>query len=337
MMLLLLLALGDCASCGAALKDRANYCTSCGARAPENPDEAEAAYLRGRDCAMREDFAEARRELDRAIALQPFRKEYFLARGRVRLESGKTEMDWKGAIDDFAYVLRLDPKHVEARLGRAEALVYLGRCQGEAGVPLLNAALVHLEDSVDLDPRHARAWLLLGQLFVELGHLDRAVEALDRAVALDPSGPHYLARARAKAELRLLREALDDADAAVRLLPEEIEPRMIRALLRPFSEAIDDYSEVLRLRPTHFEAWLRRGQLHLQIEQRAEAVGDLTKALALQAEDFEARIARGRAHYELRNFDAAIADWRRALELRPAARVELLPWIEEAEKSRGGP
>ena len=44
---------------------------------------------------------------------------------------------------------------------------------------------------LEVEPRHADAWHLLGVLALEAGRLDRAVEEIGRAVAIDPTQASY--------------------------------------------------------------------------------------------------------------------------------------------------
>jgi len=334
MWILLLLFLDDCTACGKTLRERANFCTACGARAIRLLDEAEAAFVRARDLKARGEWVEARKELDRAIELHPLRKYYYLKRGTVKLEIAGGEME---AIEDFALVLRLDPKNVEARLGRAAALVRLSRFRDSA-IEWRNAALVHLEDAIALDPTRVRAWLQLGELQLERGEGLSALSALDEAVRLNRIPVTLLARARGRFHLGHPREALEDGDEALRESPSAegyLLRSAIRAALGRWGDALDDCTKALQERPELAETWIQRGHLRMRLGQFAEAAGDFTRALALRADDVDSLIARGRAYYESRAIDAALADWHRALELRPLLRMTLMPWMEMARTSRG--
>jgi predicted Zn-dependent protease len=83
---------------------------------------------RGADRALRgTSRAEARHDLDQAIALQPEIAKLFVTRGTIRMGDG----DAAGAIDDYSQAIRLDPHFAVAYGLRAEALMSLGRA-GEA-------------------------------------------------------------------------------------------------------------------------------------------------------------------------------------------------------------
>src|SRR5262249_36491241 len=106
--------------------------------------------------------------------------EAFLARARLLLEQGKTQVARTVAVDGV----------VHTRQGRfpawirGEAVNLLGRAQYELGE--FRPAAKHLEEAVKLDPYNARAHLQLAFVDIELGQKPSAIEALDRASAADP-------------------------------------------------------------------------------------------------------------------------------------------------------
>jgi cytochrome c-type biogenesis protein CcmH/NrfG len=363
MALLLWLLLGDCAACGAHLRDEAKYCTQCGTRVAgpaaeagellaagkpeeavraanraiqEDPRNAQAWYLRGRAHTALGRRVEALRDLDRAVELDPTRKEYLLARGRTRLRDADAE-ECRASIEDFARALRLDSRNIDARVGRSEALYRLALLTNDES--LLNAALLYIEEALELDRSIPRHWILLGEIRTSRRDFARATEALDQAIRLEPSADAYLARARSQMLLRSYEKALEDAAEAARRAPSDPRARIllgdIRIGLRSISEAIEEYSAALRLDPSHFDAWLHRGQARLLLDsdiERARSITDLTRALSIRANDVAALLARGRAYFALRDFDAAAGDWRRVLELRPDLRTEVQPLLEEARR-----
>ena len=100
------------------------------------------------------------------------------------------------SLPQMAAVLAADAK---ARPNDPQPIYYLGVVERAGGD--LPSAIRHLEKSVDLDPRNAKAWTALGTALVEQdqGRVgDAAADAFRRAAGLDPAEmqPRYfLARA----------------------------------------------------------------------------------------------------------------------------------------------
>ena len=124
---------------------------------------------------------------------------------------------------------------------------------------------------------------------VSEGRSDQALTECDGRIAADPQEPMlYRARAYARAQARLLLEAIDDLSIVVDLDPGE--PR--------------DY--------------FTRGRYRLMLGDNSGAVADLTKTLDLSRElasEYyvdEAYLYRAEAHLRLRDYDRALEDIRSA-------------------------
>ena len=76
------------------------------------PDLAEAHVFEGQSALRREDFALAKRELDRALAVEPKHHAALLALAEAQLKSN----DFAGAEDALTRVIAVEPRHAVARL-----------------------------------------------------------------------------------------------------------------------------------------------------------------------------------------------------------------------------
>lgn len=85
-------------------------------------------------------------------------------------------------------------------------------------------------------PRHAGVWYVAGVAAVRMQNIDLAVQALGRAVALNPDRVDYAVEcARALAMARMMREAISVADRAMALAPAE--PLMLDTLGVVYTQA----------------------------------------------------------------------------------------------------
>lgn len=97
------------------------------------------------------------------------------------------------AVKYFKSELKVSPQHVKARV----QIAYYYITEGEYA-----SALPFAEEAVKLAPRFFVAHNALGQILMELNHIDRAVLELETAVKLQPASPHahfQLARAYGRA------------------------------------------------------------------------------------------------------------------------------------------
>jgi len=124
-------------------------------------------------------FAEARKAVDNALALEPDSPEVLVALGWVRRTA---DWDWKGARRAFRRALELQPNNPDT-LADASVLVFnLG--QTAEGIQLARRA-------VDLDPLNAQTHLNLCLLLQFAGELNKAEQANRRALQLAPEGQRY--------------------------------------------------------------------------------------------------------------------------------------------------
>lgn len=135
-------------------------------------------------------FDDGRREIERALALDPGFADAYYALGDSWLRQGETER----AAAFFERALAHSPLHPHAHVG-------LGMVRFRAGD--LDAAERHFREALRQDPALAAAHNDLAAVLARRGRLDEAVLQLEESVRLDPSEPD------ARANLDKLRQALD--------------------------------------------------------------------------------------------------------------------------------
>jgi tetratricopeptide (TPR) repeat protein len=152
----------------------------------------------------------------------------------------------------------------------------------------LPAALTALTEALEAAPEDARVWRALGRLFNELGEGQRALEASDHALALEPSvaNSHY------------------QRGLALQALERE-------------SEALAAFVTATELDPCDAYAWVNRGRLLDDGGQHADALECYDLALALEAGDEIAWTNHGNSNLALERFSAALESYERALEVDP--------------------
>jgi Flp pilus assembly protein TadD len=82
-------------------------------------------------------------------------------------------------------LLRMGTELIESRPADAEGYFICGTALHALGN--YRHAADDFEEAVRLQPRHARAWLLLSEVLAKLGEVDRAMRARQHALELEPS------------------------------------------------------------------------------------------------------------------------------------------------------
>eukprot|EP00887_Chlorella_sp_A99_P002068 scaffold21.g2068.t1 len=228
-------------------------------------------------------YEEAVADYSRALELAPAHAKalYNRAVARERLHQHAA------ALDDYSRVLELEPGNIPALLNRAALLLH--RLQQPAAAAADTVTVLVLEGGA----ASAAAWHLRGEALSELGQGQEALEALDRACALDPSPMHLRSYGVA---LR----AGSKYEAAVAVL-----------------------TQLLAAAPGDEAGLSARGFCHRKLGALEAAVADYTALLELAggqaAASSLARIRNSRAFClaSMGRFKAALADYDAALALEP--------------------
>jgi TolB-like protein/Tfp pilus assembly protein PilF len=124
-------------------------------------------------------YAEARKAVDKAVALEPDSPGVLVAAGWVRRTA---DWDWKGARKAFRRALELEPNNADILADSAILIFNIGHTA--EGIKFARRA-------VELDPLNAASNLNLCLLFRFAGELVRAEQANRRALQLAPGGQRY--------------------------------------------------------------------------------------------------------------------------------------------------
>lgn len=127
-----------------------------------------------------------------------------------------------------------------------------------------------LEDLVAKDPGNRSAWVQLGHAFFDSQQPHKAIEAYDKALALDPNDPDILTDEGVMyRQLGWFDRAIDNFQKANRINPSHLQSLynlgvVYRYDLNDFPKAVDAWERFLQINPT--------GQGSEQIRQEIEAI-----------------------------------------------------------------
>lgn len=176
--------------------------------------------------------------------------------------------------------LALNPDQPDA--AKMLAAIYIASGDATRGIELLERAAA-------LDPRDFRPWYALGKVRHDLGEFDAAAEAYAKALRLGAPGTEArearIGRIRALLDANRAEEAAAELDDARARLPNEprlaaLEARAARATGN-LDRALDRAEAALRLNPDDFDALYVRAQIRQIRGDRSAALADLERAHSL--------------------------------------------------------
>lgn len=288
-------------------------------------------------------YALALDDCDRILQLDPSSSTVLAIRGRIL----QLEGDYDGAIEACSAAIDA---------GIEQAMVYLARAISYAATEQTELARADCEMAIGLEPDNALARHLHGQLLLNEGDLEAAMEDFRRARELAPDwaeprehlayvhrmnedpqaavdeqsalieeyprqASHYVNRAFAYGQLAHYELAARDFDRAIELDTENDQIYYLRGCFRverqDYDRALADFSHVLKLTGEHDAARLQRAGVYIYLKQYQTAVEDYAQLIAKHPDDPRAYSGRAYALRVLGENNAAEADVERLTELLP--------------------
>jgi tetratricopeptide (TPR) repeat protein len=162
----------------------------------------------------------------------------------------------------------------------------------------------------------------LGNVYSDIGNLDMALVALERAVAINPT----LSESRANlGNIYLQKDRVNDAiqqyKAALKLNPND--PKTYNNLGNAYTEidrlneAVSSYRQSLKLDPNFVDAYRNLALVCTRQERYGEAMSHLTEASRLDPQNAQIYNQFGDVCYRAREYDKAITQFHKALGLKP--------------------
>ena len=224
----------------------------------------------------------------------------------------------------------------------------------------------HYDAALKSQPDHFEALHMLGVIALQRGRLERGVEIITKAVALNENSPvAFNNLAKGLKDLGRFDEAIIHFERAIALAPafadaqfgygtalhfvnrsEEalgpfekaiaLHPNFVAALnncglalakLKRFTEALASYDKALAIQPSFGEAHNNRGNALKALMRFDDALASFDNAIAARPDSAEAHCNRGNALVQLARFDEALASFDRAIAIRPH--------FAEAHRGRG--
>jgi tetratricopeptide (TPR) repeat protein len=293
-------------------------------RAIKKDSESAAAFLgRGEAHVRNEDYADARKDLDRAVSLDGTLASALSLRGVARFKANK---DRQGALKDLNAALKQDPTLVGALSLRS----YVRLERNPIGVVIssdevIGQAKKDAEGALKLDGKDYTAHLVLAELHQEDKVLTKAVDHAERAVraSRSQSAEALLVRARIRVRVGDMSAAIDDLKKILILEDKHARAKTLLAGLLieagDLEQARFHLDQALEIDRNLAPAFYNRGLVNLRQEPRPQlnkAIEDFSQAIGLEPGFALAYYQRAISYYESHRFEDALKDFDRALDLR---------------------
>jgi predicted O-linked N-acetylglucosamine transferase (SPINDLY family) len=186
----------------------------------------------------------------------------------------------------------------------------------------LAEAQARYKEVLRFQPKHPDALHLLGVIAGQLGDYPRAIELLDKAIAVYPDNAAFHSnRGVALKALGELDAAVASYDNAIALAPDRADAHFNRGValqeLGQPEAAIASYDSAIALHPEYAEAYANRGVALQETGQLEAAIASYDKAIAIRPDYAEAHSSRGIALRKMEQLDAAVASFDVAIILKP--------------------
>ncbi|MBS0358346.1 MAG: tetratricopeptide repeat protein, partial [Proteobacteria bacterium] len=232
--------------------------------------------------------------------------------------------EFQKALDDCDKAIGLEPENPKVYNTRGRAYVALKEYQ---------KGIDDYSEAIRLTPQDAMPYCNRGIAYLSAGFPEKAIEDFDENIRLnsqDPASadaknaPAYRRRAAANNSLRRYREALSDAEKAVRFAPKNPDARHNRGVaksgLGDYEGAIADFTEAINLIPS-------KETLRLVVSYNAladaknrlgrckDAIEDANKVIGFDSKNAVAYAVRGTAKSNLGLYKEAMDDFNEAFHL----------------------
>ncbi len=151
------------------------------------------------------------------------------------------------------------------------------------------------------------------------GNFKEALQDLNKANDIKPSGQIYYNRAFAKSEVKDFDGAIEDYNKAIELKHRVVEAYFERGFckdqLHNPDSAIADYTKVIEMDPTYVDAYNNRAMTNLNRMKYQEAIKDFDKSIEIKPSYGIPYTNRGYAKMKIGDQNGACDDWTKAAEL----------------------
>ena len=271
-------------------------------------------------------YEEALTAIDQAVALMPRTVELMLRKGEILNLLKRTDQ----ALLIYDDVLARDSANATAHLYKARGF----KEKGDNA-----AALAQYKESLRGDGQNRNTWAEVAGLLFELGRIQEASTAYDRALGIDPELIIAI-----NGKLQVAKKGGSDEEIVLysgKLIDRKVEGRQIfleriDALFRlgRFDEASETVETALKKFQLDDELLARKRKIMLQTGNMESVIALAEAKLAKEKEDFQALMDLGSAYMKSTRFRDALKPLEKAAKVQPSNEAPLI-CIKETYKHIG--
>ncbi|MBE9038903.1 caspase, EACC1-associated type [aff. Roholtiella sp. LEGE 12411] len=220
--------------------------------------------------------------------------------------------DYKGAIEDFNEVLRLDPNFI---------LAYNKRGDARSSLKDFKGAIEDLNKYIQSNPNDANSYVSRGWAYYNLYNYKQAIIDYNKAIQINPKyALAYNNRGAVYADQGNYEQAISDYTKAIEFKNDPLKwPYYNRGDARrnlgDNEGAIEDYNQAIRIDPTYTNAFNNRGLAYANLKDHKKAIEDYSQAIRIDSNYVYAYYNRGDVRSIIKDKQGAIADYQIAANL----------------------
>ena len=229
--------------------------------------------------------------------------------GVIGLSVGSPDL----ALGFFETAASIDDKNADYPMNQSIALLDLGEVDRA-----INAGKI----AIDLRPRYAEAWNMLGVAFKAKEDWESARDAFAKTLDINPEyGEAWINLSGILQKLELPEEAIEAGEKGVAYCPQIPEAYYnlaggFKDALR-YSEAIETYGICVDLNPSYYDAHVNLSKCYIKIDEYEQAEKSAQRAIEIDPDFFYAYIFRAGILDQMDNRKQAISDYQLILKSKP--------------------
>jgi len=183
-------------------------------------------------------------------------------------------------------------------------------------------AMSYFNKALEINPKHADAWLGKGIVLIVHGRYKEAIECLDNAIKIRPGNViAWYNKGLALDNLGKHIEAIEYYDKILEFNPRHTDALSGKGValssLRRYEEAIECFNKALEINPGRIETWIQKGLAMVTLNKYDEAVKCFDKALEINPRFDAAWYGKGFVMIRLNEYEKAVECFNRVLEIKP--------------------
>ena len=268
--------------------------------------DAERYSTRGIAYMNHEDYADAIKDLDKAVTLDPKKSSTWLFRGLAYAMKG----DLEPAVFNYTEYIRKVPSNYFGYARRALAYKAMGR---------FKPALQDYSKAIALKPDEVGLYLERGEIYEKQKAMQNAVSDYSQIIKLSPTSLSYRRRGLFYLSNNNWNEAISDFSAAIKIEPGDVDSLLGLALVHEakgdFANSLKILDQCIALKPDYYRIYLQRGNAYTRHLDWPQALENYDKAANLASNDPDVFFNRASVYKKTGDQQRAIADYSRAIEL----------------------